>query len=60
MSTKEFRFPTGIRGCVFRALCVGAAIALAACGSKNAYVPPPPPKVIVAQPLQQPVTMYLE
>ena len=60
MSTKEFRFPTGIRGCVFRALCVGAAIALAACGSKNAYVPPPPPKVVVAQPLQQPVTMYLE
>jgi hypothetical protein len=29
------------------------------CGSKNAYVPPPAPKVVVAQPLQQPVTLYL-
>ena len=36
------------------------AITLAACGSKNAYVPPPPPKVQVAQPLQRPVTLYLE
>src|ERR1700761_7200995 len=37
-----------------------AAAALAGCGSKNAYVQPPPPKVTVAQPLQQPVTLYLE
>jgi membrane fusion protein, multidrug efflux system len=37
-----------------------AAAALAGCGSKNAYVQPPPPKVTVAQPLQQPVTIYLE
>src|SRR5271155_1035577 len=37
-----------------------AALALAGCGSKNAYVAPPPPKVVVAQPLQQPVTLYLE
>ena len=36
------------------------AITLAACSSKNAYVPPPPPKVQVAQPLQRPVTLYLE
>src|ERR1700722_902432 len=35
-----------------------AALALAACGSKNAYVPPPPPKVTVAQPVQKPVTLY--
>jgi RND family efflux transporter MFP subunit len=28
-------------------------------GSKNAYVPPPPPKVAVAQPIQKPVTLYL-
>src|ERR1700734_3567695 len=36
-----------------------AALALSGCGSKNAYVPPPAPKVVVAQPLQQPVTLYL-
>ncbi len=40
---------------------VAAAAALAACsGAKNAYVAPPPPKVLVAQPLQRPVTEYLE
>jgi len=34
---------------------------LAACNaSKNAYVPPPPPKVTVAQPVQKPVTLYIE
>ena len=32
----------------------------AACGDKNAYVPPPPPKVTVSQPVRQPVTDYLE
>ena len=36
------------------------ALALAGCGSRNTFVPPPPAKVIVAQPLQQPVTLYLE
>jgi membrane fusion protein, multidrug efflux system len=61
MPTKEFRFSAAIRGRVFRVVSIfAAAIAIAACGSKNAYVPPPPPKVIVAQPLQQPVTSYLE
>jgi membrane fusion protein, multidrug efflux system len=28
-------------------------------GAKNAYVPPPPPKVAVAQPVQKPLTVYL-
>ena len=37
-----------------------AMLALAGCGEKNAYVAPPPPKVVVAQPLQQPVTRYIE
>lgn len=44
------------RGFVFAA----AAFALAACNAKNAYVPPPPPKVVIAQPLQKPLTLYLE
>ena len=61
MSTQQFRSSTGIRERVFRAACiVAAAIALAGCnGSRNAYAPPPPPKVAVAQPLQKPVTLYL-
>jgi RND family efflux transporter MFP subunit len=33
---------------------------LAACGERNAYVAPPPPKVTVASPVQQPITRYLE
>jgi len=42
-------------------LFTGAAmLALTACGEKNAYIAPPPPKVVVAQPLQQPVTRYIE
>jgi membrane fusion protein, multidrug efflux system len=37
-----------------------AALALAGCNAKNAYVAPPPPKVVVAQPLEQPTTLYFE
>jgi RND family efflux transporter MFP subunit len=37
-----------------------AALLLAACGEQNRYVAPPPPKVTVAHPVQQPVTDYLE
>jgi multidrug efflux system membrane fusion protein len=33
---------------------------IAACKKENAYVPPPPPQVGVAKPLQQAVTPYLE
>jgi RND family efflux transporter MFP subunit len=39
---------------------VCAALLLAACGEQNRYVAPPPPKVTVAHPLQQPVTNYLD
>ena len=61
MLTQKFCLSTKVGGRVFRAACVvAAAFALAACnGSKNAYAPPPPPKVAVAQPLQKPVTLYL-
>src|SRR5271155_3528355 len=61
MSTQKLRSLPEIRGRAFRAACiVAAAIALAACNSKNAYVPPPPAKAVVAQPVQKPVTTYLE
>ena len=40
---------------------LGAALAaLAGCGERNIYVPPPPPKVTVSQPVRQQVTDYLE
>ncbi len=35
------------------------ALALAGCGSRNQFVAPPPPKVVVAQPIQKPVTLYV-
>jgi membrane fusion protein, multidrug efflux system len=44
---------------VFAGLATIATLTLASCGSKNTFVAPPPPKVVVAQPLQQPVTLYL-
>ena len=61
MVTQKPCSSTKVRGRVFRAACIVAAtVALTACnGSKNAYAPPPPPKVEVAQPLQKPVTLYL-
>lgn len=35
------------------------ALALSACGEKNAYVPPPPPKVEISRPVKQTVENYL-
>jgi len=35
-------------------------MASAACGDRSTFVPPPPPKVTVSQPVKQPVTDYLE
>ena len=48
------------RGC--RALgALGAALpVLAACGQQNVYVPPPPPEVMVSQPLQRQLPLYVE
>ena len=41
------------------ALAALTCIVLAGC-EQNAYVPPPPPKVEVANPAQRPITRYLE
>ncbi len=59
---RDVRRASWRRGVVFNPV-VGliCGVLLAGCnGSKNAYVAPPPPKVIVAQPIQKPVTQYLE
>jgi multidrug efflux system membrane fusion protein len=42
------------------ALALIGLLAVAGCKKENAYVPPPPPDVGVARPLQQAVTPYLE
>jgi RND family efflux transporter MFP subunit len=48
-------------GSIVKAAALGAVlIALTACDQKNAYVPPPPPKVTVAAPVEKAVTLYLE
>lgn len=41
-------------------ISVAALGTLAACGESNTYVPPPPPKVTVVQPVKRAVTIYLE
>ncbi|MBS0247642.1 MAG: efflux RND transporter periplasmic adaptor subunit [Proteobacteria bacterium] len=50
---------TRLRG-LARAAALASATLLAACGEKNTYVAPPPPKVTVAAPVSKPVTRYLE
>ena len=42
------------------ALALALVAGLSGCKRENAYVPPPPPRVAVAQPLRQSVTPYLE
>ncbi|WP_244642052.1 efflux RND transporter periplasmic adaptor subunit [Chelatococcus reniformis] len=42
------------------ALAGAAVAALVGCNEKNAYVPPPPATVTIAQPVQKPVTVYAE
>jgi RND family efflux transporter MFP subunit len=41
-------------------IIAASALLLTACSQDNRYVAPPPPRVTVAVPLQQPVTRYLE
>jgi membrane fusion protein, multidrug efflux system len=58
MQRSAFRF--GIGRCPGLTLVAAiAAIELAGCGSKNTFIPPPPAKVVVAHPLQKPVTLYI-
>jgi len=54
--TRFVRTKTGIKA----ACGLLIVLTLAACGEKNAFVPPPPPKIEVAQPLKKTVTRYLE
>jgi RND family efflux transporter MFP subunit len=41
-------------------VAVASVLALAACGERNKYQPPPPAEVTVAKPEQRQVTLYLE
>lgn len=51
----------GISGHIGKGLAaIAAVVALAGCDQKNAFVPPPPPKVDVATPVQRTITRYLE
>lgn len=44
---------------LFTVSVLAPALLMSACGQKNAFVPPPPPKVDLALPLKQTVTRYL-
>ncbi len=60
-STRRARHPARRRPLAWSAwLVLAGLLALAGCKKENAYVPPPPPEVGVARPLQQAVTPYLE
>jgi multidrug efflux system membrane fusion protein len=55
------RWRVCVRGRALRLLAGGLGLlAVGACGQQNSFVPPPPPKVTVAQPLQQQVPLYAE
>src|SRR5215813_10485615 len=41
-------------------IIIMAVASVAGCGQSNTYVPPPPPRVTVANPVQQEITRYLE
>jgi RND family efflux transporter MFP subunit len=49
-----------VRAVFSRAVLAGLAAGLAACGQNNEYAAPPPPKVMVAAPVQQDVSRYFE
>lgn len=39
---------------------LGVSVLASSCGPRNTFVAPPPTKVVVAHPVQKPVTLYLE
>jgi RND family efflux transporter MFP subunit len=45
---------------LMRAFALAALCLLTACGQSNTYQAPPPPKVVVAKPVEQKVTRYFE
>ncbi len=48
------------RGLQIFVTLIGTAALTACDGSSNTYVPPPPPAVRVAQPVQEPITLYFD
>jgi RND family efflux transporter MFP subunit len=60
MAVGEIPAPRPRRRALAAVLSLAILMASAACGDKNTYAPPPPPKVTVSQPVTQPVTDYLE
>ena len=61
MFIQQLRWSADARRLPVRAAVVAmSAVALAGCNANNAYIAPPPPKVVVARPLQKPVTLYFE
>lgn len=42
------------------AFTAASTLVLVSCGQQNTYVPPPPPKVTVSEPVRQAVTVYME
>src|SRR5690242_1447378 len=59
MSRRDLSLARTGRGMLLAAASI-AALSLAACNEKNEYVPPPPQKVTIAQPVQDSVTLYME
>ena len=58
---EEKRSPIRCRNCAPEVAILVALLVIAmACGDRNTYAPPPPPKVTVSQPLKKQVTDYLE
>jgi RND family efflux transporter MFP subunit len=55
----ESAVSAGCRGLLFAAVGL-FIVSSAACGKRNAYVEPPPPKVVVGTPVQRTVTLYHE